>query len=118
MFHVPNRLRVVDGLFGSDNSAGNNGAFQFQNMVGTKFKIIASDGGGWEHVSVSCSNNRCPTWSEMCAIKKIFWDDDDCVIQFHPAKEDYVNNHETCLHMWRPTNQTFPTPPSIFVGIK
>lgn len=30
--------------------------------------IIASWGGGWEHVSVSLAR-RCPTWEEMCIIK-------------------------------------------------
>ena len=29
--------------------------------------IIASWGGGWEHVSVSL-RNRCPTWEEMCRV--------------------------------------------------
>lgn len=47
--------------------------------------IIASWGGGWEHVSVSLSN-RCPTWEEMCMVKDIFWGEDECVIQFHPPK--------------------------------
>lgn len=41
--------------------------------------IIASWGGGWEHVSVSLSN-RCPTWEEMCMVKDIFWGEDECVI--------------------------------------
>ncbi len=32
--------------------------------------IVASWGGGWEHVSVSLPR-RCPTWDEMCLIKDI-----------------------------------------------
>jgi len=60
----------------------------------------AKDGRPMEHVSVSLAR-RCPTWDEMCMIKDIFWNDDECVIQFHPPKSQYVNVHPYCLHMWR-----------------
>ena len=53
-----------------------------------------------EHVSVSL-RRRCPTWDEMNIIKDIFWDDEECVIQFHPPKSKYVNAFPYCLHMWR-----------------
>ena len=55
-------------------------------------------------------------WEEMCFIKSLFWSEDDCVIQYHPPKSDYVNNHQYCLHMWRPIEQSLPTPPSFMVG--
>lgn len=69
----------------------------------------------WEHVSVS-RPDRCPTWEEMCFIKALFWDDEDCVIQFHPPKSDYVNNHPYCLHLWRNTSGQ-ELPPREAVGI-
>ena len=88
-------------------------------------KVVASDGvprdgddehlTGWEHVSVSYSDRR-PTWREMALIKSIFWDADDCVVQFHPPESDYVNNHSFCLHLWRPTGVALPRPPSWMVG--
>jgi hypothetical protein len=53
----------------------------------------------------------------MCFVKGIFWDEDDVVIQFHPRKGEYVNNHPYCLHLWRPVGITVPTPPPICVGI-
>lgn len=81
-------------------------------------KVIFSDGMGWEHVSVS-TPNRTPNWSEMCFIKSLFWDDEDTVVQFHPPRSEYVNNHQHCLHLWRPNDgQTMPMPPSILVGFK
>jgi hypothetical protein len=46
-------------------------------------RVIASDGKGWEHISVSLPN-RCPNWREMCFIKSLFWDEEDVVIQYHP----------------------------------
>jgi hypothetical protein len=79
--------------------------------------VIASDGGGWEHVSVSLKN-RCPNWEEMCFIKNLFWDNEEWVMQLHPPKSQYINNHPHCLHLWRPQAESIPMPPSEFVGIK
>ena len=33
----------------------------------------------WEHVSISVAKsvNKIPTWEEMCAAKKLFWNDDE-----------------------------------------
>lgn len=76
--------------------------------------IIASWGGGWEHVSVSLKK-RCPTWEEMCMIKDIFWGDDECVVQFHPTKSEYVNAHPYCLHLWKKIGVDFETPPKHFI---
>lgn len=114
MFKVPEKYRVKEGLFGSTKEMGNEGAFDFGNgMI-----AIASAGMGWEHVSVS-RIERTPTWEEMAQVKSLFWDDSDLVIQIHPPKESYINNHEHCLHLWRKagTNDFVETPPSILVGI-
>ena len=56
--------------------------------------------------------------SEMCQIKALFWDEDDCVIQYHPQSSEHVNNHPNCLHLWRPIGVSLPMPPSIMVGLK
>jgi hypothetical protein len=53
----------------------------------------------------------------MCFVKSLFWDDEETVIQFHPAVSAYVNNHSHCLHLWKPPFD-MPLPPSILVGIK
>ena len=101
MFKVPEKFRVRTGDMRSDAGYGNNGLFNIRSL---KFKrslrCIVSDGEGWEHVSVSCYD-RCPTWEEMAHVKNLFWDDDDFVVQMHPPKSDYVNNHPYCLHLWR-----------------
>lgn len=86
---------------------------------GNLFRVIASsglpeEGIHWEHVSVSLST-RCPTWEEMCMVKDLFWAEDECVVQYHPAKKDYKNQHPYCLHLWKPTKQKIPMPPSICV---
>lgn len=84
-----------------------------------KQTVICSWGGGWEHVSIN--GKFTPTWEEMCAYKEIFWYDDEVVVQYHPAKDHYVNNLEHCLHMWKPIEQfngVLPVPDDILVGIK
>lgn len=121
-FHVPNQFRIRTGRMGTDDSYGNNGAFQVRNTVkrpraATPFNVIASDGGGWEHVSVSLPE-RCPLWAEMCFIKALFWDAEDTVMQLHPPESTWVNNQATCLHLWRPTGIHIPLPPTIMVGIQ
>ena len=70
---------------------------------------------GWEHGSVSLPN-RCPNWLEMCFIKDVCWDAEDVVIHYHPAKTEYVNRHETTLHLWRPMGEEIPTLPKSLVG--
>ena len=52
MFHVPEEYRLRTGAMGSDESYGNNGYFIIPHK-GLILWTIASDGIGWEHVSVS-----------------------------------------------------------------
>lgn len=122
-FHVPNKFRVTSGRLASDNSIGNNGAFWLRSIkraIKSPIFCIASDGEGWEHVSVSFGShsNRTPTWTEMSFVKSVFWDDDDCVMQLHPPRSEYVNNHDYCLHLWRPIDASIPLPDSILVGLR
>lgn len=83
------------------------------------FTVIASNELGWDHVSVSIQGReRCPKWEEMCFIKSLFWDDTETVVQYHPPKSEYVNNHAYCLHLWKKGGYEYPLPPSIMVGFK
>lgn len=81
-------------------------------------KMMACDGTetGWEHLSVShLTNDVTPTWEEMCLAKGLFWDDSECVVQFHPPAADAVNIHKGCLHLWRKVGESFPMPPQACV---
>ena len=86
---------------------------------GRILKVLANDkeGTGWEHVSVTIEGqpNKCPSWDEMCIVKNLFWPEDQTVVQYHPAKKNYVNVHSGCLHLWRCPEQVFPTPPNFCV---
>ena len=91
------------------------GAFLIPGPHGRELKVLASSGDAslgieWEHVSVSLSN-RCPNWVEMCFVKDLFWDAEETVMQLHPPRSRWVNNHPNCLHMWRPKGQEIPLPP-------
>lgn len=48
-------------------------------------------------------------------IKNMFFLPEECVIEYHPPRSDYVNNCETCLHLWRPSDGKIPMPPTEFV---
>lgn len=89
-----------------------NGMFFIPHM---RLVIIASAGGGWEHVSVSHAN-RCPTWDEMEFVKRLFWEPDDVVMQLHVSERHHINVHRFCLHLWRPLNAEIPLPPKEFVA--
>lgn len=118
---VPEKLesgRIREGMLGSTPDYGFTGAFQIMGPCGMSLRIISSGiETEWEHVSVSLQN-RCPNWKEMSFIKDLFWDEEECVVQFHPPKSEYVNHHPHCLHMWRHRDIQFPMPPSIMVGPK
>ncbi|MES2148616.1 MAG: hypothetical protein V4508_02375 [Pseudomonadota bacterium] len=116
-FHVPEKFRLTSGRLASSTADGNNGAFVIRLRHAQTAMVLASDGAGWEHVSVS-RTDRCLNWEEMCQVKAMFWGPDDCVLQFHPPESEYVNNHPFCLHLWRPIGVNIPTPDHRLVGIK
>jgi len=111
------------GPWDSTDEDGMNGAFVVPILARVVANCIVSDGanheaiqlgvGGWEHVSIHINDNgreRIPTWYEMTLIKDVFWKEEECVVQFHPAKSEYVNIHPHVLHLWRRI-EGFPTPP-------
>lgn len=126
------RFRVQQGPLASSRPDGNNGQFivPFTPPTPLDSRIVlmcvVSDGADWEHVSVSVKvrmfsgqlreSERTPTWEEMCHVKDLFWDRDECVIQYHPRAAEYRNCHKYVLHLWRPTNAIIPEPNADFVG--
>lgn len=111
--------RITKGPLASTNDYGMNGAFHIWTATarsGTRrrLNVIASNGGGWEHVSVTLRDHpyETPTWREMQWVKTLFWDDEETVVQIHPPASRYVNEHPGCLHLWRPIEGPgLPLPP-------
>ena len=54
----------------------------------------------------------------MCAVKELFFKDDEAVVQIHPPKDEYVNNMPNCLHLWRCYDKEMVLPPSFMVGMR
>lgn len=126
MFRVPENYRLKNHpTHPSTEADGNNGAFilPVDGPRGRYWMLcLASDGMGWEHVSVSLWKvpgvepiRRTPTWQEMCLVKSAFWGPEDVVVQFHPPESEYQNRHPHVLHLWRPVGITLPRPPSFLV---
>lgn len=81
----------------------------------TPLIVIAASDTGWDHVSVSAPN-RCPTWNEMEAVKRLFFKDDECAMQLHVPPADHINVNPFVLHLWRPLEAAIPRPPGWMVG--
>lgn len=117
--------RVRKGQLATDSSAGMAGAFIAAHPRIKGLSIVMISTGPhptWEHVSARIVKGkhaqqvrRTPNWKEMCWIKDLFWKEDEVVVQYHPAKAEYVNNHLFVLHLWRPVQVELPTPPQIYV---
>jgi hypothetical protein len=80
-----------------------------------RLAIVASAGEGWDHVSVSRAN-RPPNWREMDYVRRLFFRDEETVMQLHVPVTEHINRHPNCLHLWRPQNIEIPRPPAWMVG--
>lgn len=113
------QFRLRTGSYGTDETFGINGAF-YVPKDGVILLVIASNGDDWEetgmplpkweHVSVSV-RSRCPTWDEMDFVKRLFWRDDETVIQLHVPRNQHLSLAEHCLHLWKPIGIELPRPP-------
>ncbi|KRT69405.1 MAG: hypothetical protein XU15_C0011G0087 [candidate division NC10 bacterium CSP1-5] len=106
--------RVKRGRYAG--AIGNNGAFLIPGPDhGKLLYLIVSDGGEWEHVSVSKKGAVIPSWDEMSFVRHLFWEPEECVVQYHPPQSRYINIHPGVLHLWRPIHRAIPMPPLEFV---
>jgi hypothetical protein len=131
-WRVPEKYRVQQGTFGTTNEPFGAFVIPYPNdrRKGERVTLYAIASNGlepdqpdeWQHVSVHASvvslvkgdYDRAPTWDEMCFVKDLFWDKQDCVVQYHPPQSDYINRHPYTLHLWK-FNGEFPMPPKEYV---
>jgi hypothetical protein len=114
-----NKYRVTDpkllGHFGGWAGDATCGSFTIASPIdGRVLRVIAANGEGWDHVSVSLEK-RAPNWREMSLIHRMFFRDDEVAMQLHVPPKDHINVHPNVLHIWRPHDQAIPLPPKIFV---
>lgn len=101
-------------LYGTVGDHGN-GAFRIPfRQTGVELKVLASNGNGWDHVSVSL-RHRTPNWYELEYVARLFFKDDEVCMQLHLPLKDHVSIHPNCLHLWRPQGEAIPVPPVEFV---
>jgi hypothetical protein len=104
-FKLPEDGRVYEDV---------NGAYRIPGPLGAMLTVQASDGLGWDHVSVSLAH-RCPTWEEMDFVKQLFFKDGETAMQLHVPRADHQNTHRFCLHLWRPQDWEIPRPATVMV---
>lgn len=110
---------VKHSIFGVEGDLVKNGCFLIPYKNYELFVIASSGDSQWEHVSVSIVKaKRPPNWEEMCFIKDLFFTEDETVVQFHPKKSEYVNNHPFALHLWKRSDSEYELPPSLYLGLK
>jgi hypothetical protein len=107
-----NQYRKPSPLFPEEMGDEFNGFFQIRDWY-----ICASNGGGWDHVSITRYDEKIPKWGEMCNVKDMFFEKHETVVQFHPKETEYIDNCRYCLHLWRNQDDELQLPPSIFVGV-
>jgi hypothetical protein len=112
----PYRDRVAEKkCYGCEGDYGG-GMFRVPSPIDkAEMAVIASDGEGWDHVSVSRAN-RCPNWIEMDYVKRAFFKNDEVAMQLHVPAKDHINKHPHCLHLWRPQHVEIPRPPGWMVA--
>ncbi|MEG4965744.1 hypothetical protein QUB11_03705 [Microcoleus sp. B6-A1] len=65
---------------------------------------IEKDGYSWVHVSLS-RKKSVPTWIDLVKVKDIFLGAEALAIQILPARSEWVNVHEFCLHLYQCLDQ-------------
>jgi hypothetical protein len=109
------RWRITTGKMASDATYGWNGHFLVP-LEGQIWLVRISDEMGWRHLSVSNSQNRkLPDWMVLRRLKEAFYADEEWACQYFPAREEYINDCQWCLHLWSPLNDTLPTPSFVLV---
>jgi hypothetical protein len=81
-----------------------------------ELRCMAANGEGWDHVSVTASVPRCPSWAEMDAVKRIFFKPEEVAMQLHVTAADHISHHPYCLHIWRPHAGVIPLPPKWMIA--
>ena len=81
--------------------------------------VVASIGGGWDHISVHVvhedGSRETPTWADMSRVHRLFFFPNEYAMQLHVPPAEHINRHEHVLHLWRPHRKRLPLPPRRFV---
>jgi hypothetical protein len=87
-------------------------AYAFESTSGLLVMIGEEkiEGKWWRHVSVS-RQDRIPNYADLGSVKSAFIGDHRAAIQVFPKKDEHVNIHPRCLHLWSPVDEKhYPLP--------
>lgn len=73
--------------------------FKKKNGLAVMVGIEKHDEKRWKHVSMSM-RRRLPTHAEMCEVKDIFIGTEETAIHVFPSREEKVNIHPNCFHLF------------------
>lgn len=65
-----------------------------------EYSIIVSIDAGYWHMSVS-HPTRYPYWNDLVNFRYKYLPNEIMVAQLFPPKEEYVNVHPNCFHLWQ-----------------
>ena len=94
VFHCPDGWTIIDRWGDGYRLLQKGGGLRV--IVDCEMK---ADGSPWLHVSVS-RKSWTPTHEDMARVKRDFIGDDRYAYSIWPPKENYVNIHSHCLHLW------------------
>jgi hypothetical protein len=69
-------------------------------------------------VSLAGTREKTPTWAEMEAARRFFFEPTETVVQLHPPVDLYVSQtgpHLGVLHLWRKQDAEHALPPREFI---
>lgn len=75
-----------------------------EKMTVLRSQSMMKNGDQFVHVSVA-RTDRLPSWEELNKVKREFIGDSYSAYQILSKKEDHVNMHEHCLHLWHPIGE-------------
>jgi hypothetical protein len=92
---------------GSDHVAARSWRHKVINMTVLRSRTKMRDGRSFFHISLA-RPDRMPTWEEVSKVKNEFLGEETPAYHVIPAKKDYVNAHNYCLHIWCPIKGEAP----------
>ncbi|MDS6237441.1 DUF1827 family protein, partial [Clostridioides difficile] len=74
----------------------------------TGSNVIYSVENGKEHLTIS-NEKRFPNWNEIKYVRYKLMKPNKTIVQILPPKEEYINLHENCFHLWEIEDNAVPT---------
>ncbi len=87
-------------------------SYMFLSM--SRLKVVYGEekieGMWWRHLSLS-RQDRVPSYDDLTKVKSAFAGDHRAAVMVLPKKEEHINIHPNCLHLWWPVNEEhYPLP--------